>query len=64
MRWGNIKELILQEPQEIVEILNEKIKNKSKDISYIKGANHNYVGKEEELGKEICDWYNREVKEK
>ena len=64
MRWGNIKELILQEPQEIVGILNEKIKNKSKDISYIKGANHNYVGKEEELGKEICDWYNREVKEK
>ena len=30
-----------------------KIKNENKDISYIKGANHNYTGKEEELAEEI-----------
>ena len=42
--------------------MNEKIKNPNKDISYIKGANHNYTGKEEELGKEIISWYKREVK--
>lgn len=53
MRWGNINELIFQSPDEIVERLNEKIKNKNKDISYIKGANHNYTGKEEELAEEI-----------
>ena len=53
MRWGNINELIFQSPDEIVDKLNEKIKNENKDISYIKGANHNYTGKEEELAEEI-----------
>lgn len=53
LRWGNVNELIFQSPDEIVNKLNEKIKNENKDISYIKGANHNYTGKEEELAKEI-----------
>ena len=53
MRWGNVNELIFQSPNEIVNKLNEKIKNENKDISYIKGANHNYTGKEEELAEEI-----------
>ena len=62
MRWGNIKELIFQEPKELVEFMNEKIKKEDKDISYIKGANHNYTGKEEELGEQLCAWYLKEVK--
>lgn len=53
MRWGNVNEFIFQSPDEIVNKLNEKIKNENKDISYIKGANHNYTGKEEELAEEM-----------
>lgn len=62
MRWGNIKELIFQDPKELVEFMNEKIKKEDKNISYIKGANHNYTGKEEELGEQLCTWYLKEVK--
>lgn len=61
MRWGTINELIWQKPEELVEFMNQKIKKEDKDISYIKGANHNYTGKEEELGKEIIKWYLKEV---
>ena len=64
MRWGNINELIWQEPSELVNFMNEKIKKEDKDISYIEGANHNYTGKEEILGEEIIKWYLKEVKDK
>ena len=53
MRWGNVKEMIKQEPSELVEILNKKIKNDVKDIDYIDGADHGYHGKEEILVDEI-----------
>ena len=59
MRWGNLNELIFQSADELVEKLNEKIKNKNKDISYIKGANHNYTGKEEELGEQIVEFIKK-----
>ena len=61
MRWGNVNELIIQDAQDLVNFMNEKLKNKNKDINYIKGANHNYTGKEEILGEEICSWYLKEV---
>ena len=47
------KEMIKQEPSELVEILNKKIKNDVKDIDYIDGADHGYHGKEEILVDEI-----------
>lgn len=53
MRWGNDKELILQEASELVEMMKEKVKNKKADISFIDGAGHNYKNKEEQLAKEI-----------
>lgn len=59
MRWGNINELIFQNADELVQNLNAKIKNKNKDISYIAGANHNYTGKEEELGKQIVEFIKK-----
>ena len=34
-------------------MINKKITNPNKDISYIKDANHSYEGKEEMLAKEI-----------
>lgn len=56
MRWGNVNEYIFQEAEELVEIMNDKIKNTNKDISYINGANHGYEGKEDILSNEICDF--------
>ena len=59
MRWGNINELIFQGADELTQKLNEKIKNENKDISYIAGANHNYTGKEEELGDQIVEFIKK-----
>ena len=59
MRWGNINELIFQGADELAKKLNEKIKNENKDISYIQGANHNYTGKEDELGEQIVEFIKR-----
>ena len=59
MRWGNINEFIFQNADELVQNLNAKIKNKNKDISYIAGANHNYTGKEEELGEQIVEFIKK-----
>ena len=53
MRWGNVYEMIEQEADELVKMLNEKIINVKKDISFIDGANHSYDGKEDVLALEI-----------
>ena len=53
MRWGNVNEMIVQMPEELVDLMNNCITNPNKDIYYIDGANHSYEGKEEELAKEI-----------
>ncbi len=59
LRWGNIKEMILQKPEELCNNLKEKISNKQLDIGYIDGANHSYRGKEEILAKEIKNFLER-----
>ncbi len=53
MRWGNNKEMILQNVDELINIVNNTITNKNKDINYIDGANHSYTGKEIELAEQI-----------
>ena len=53
MRWGNVNEMIVQMPEELVDLMNNCITNPNKDIYYIDGANHSYEGKEEELAKQI-----------
>ena len=53
MRWGNVNEMIIQDASDLSNLLNKKIKNKVKDISYIDGANHGYHGKEQILADEI-----------
>ena len=53
MRWGNVNEMIKQNAKDLSEFLNSKIKNKTKDISYIDGANHGYYDKENILANEI-----------
>ena len=53
MRWGNNKELISLPAEEIVSICNNKLINNHKDIGFVDGATHNYVGMEEILGNDI-----------
>lgn len=53
MRWGNDNEMILQSAEELVDIVNNILKNENKDIDYIDGANHGYENKEEELAEQI-----------
>ena len=56
MRWGNVRELILQDADKLCEFLKAKINNKNSDINYIDGANHSYTGKEEQLENEIIQF--------
>lgn len=59
LRWGNIKEMILQKPEEICNNLKEKISNNQLDIGYIEGGNHSYRGKEEILAQEIKNFLEK-----
>lgn len=53
MRWGNDNEMLLQRVEELVDIVNNILKNENKDIDYIDGANHGYENREEELAEQI-----------
>ena len=59
MRWGNDKELILQEAKDLCNMLKQKIKNTLLDINYIDKANHSYTGKEEILAEEIYNFLEK-----
>ena len=59
MRCGNVNEMIVQMPEELVDIMNKTITNPHKDIYYIDGANHSYEGKEEELAKQIVEFIKK-----
>ena len=54
MRWGNVRELIIQEADKLCDYLKTKIKNKKLDIGYIDGADHSYTDKEAILADEIA----------
>ena len=56
MRWGTDNEMILQRPEELVDIVNNIIENPNKNIDYVDGANHGYEGKEKELAEQIIDF--------
>ena len=59
MRWGNNKELISIPADEVTNVCIKKINNQNKDIGYIDGATHNYIGKEDILAKEIIDFLKK-----
>lgn len=62
LRWGNDYELVIQDLDELVEFLKNKLKNKYLDISYIDGADHGYTGKEEILAKQINSFIEKSCK--
>lgn len=49
MRWGNVRELIVQSADEVVEIVKNKVKNINLNVGYINGADHSYSNKEKEV---------------
>lgn len=53
MRWGTVRELIAQKPDQLVDQLTHKIRNPKLDINFIEGADHSYTGKEKELASQI-----------
>ena len=53
MRWGNNRELIKQDANDLVYTLKTRLTNKYLDIRYINGADHSYQGKEKLLADEI-----------
>lgn len=59
MRWGTEKEMIEQNPNDLVNLLNNKIENNNKDIDFIAGANHSYDGKEEDLARNIVKFIKK-----
>lgn len=60
MRWGNNNEMILQNADELVETVKQRVKNKQKDINFIDGADHGYHGKEEIIADQIVKFINKE----
>ncbi len=58
LRWGE-KDLVIQNIDELIKFLKEKIKNKYLDIGYIKDTDHGYTNKEEILGKEIVEFIDK-----
>lgn len=58
LRWGE-KDLVIQNINELIKFLKDKIKNKNLDIDYIRSTDHGYTGKEEILGKEIAEFINK-----
>ena len=53
LRWGNVHEMVIQNLDELIKMLKNKIKNPLLDIGYIDGADHGYWNKEEQLAFEI-----------
>ena len=53
MRWGTVFEMIEQPASELAKLVNSKILNQKKDISYITGANHGYTDKEQEVAEQM-----------
>ena len=58
LRWAE-HDLVIQNLNDLIKLLKEKIKNDKLDISYIEDTDHGYTDKEEILGKEIVDFIKK-----
>lgn len=56
MRWGTDNEMTIYQPEELNQLVSEKINHNNKDINCIYGANHSYDNYEEELAKQIDEF--------
>lgn len=53
IRWGNVRELIVQSADEVVEIIKNKVKKPNLNVGYIDGADHSFSNKEKEVIEQI-----------
>lgn len=60
MCWGKEKDMILQSPEELEEILKSNVKNKNFEIKFIEETGHNYHFKEKETAQEILKFLKRD----
>ena len=58
LRWGE-SDLVVQNLQELIIFLKEKIVNPKLDIGYIPNTDHGYTEKESEIGKEIVKFIEK-----
>ena len=56
MRWGTDNEMTIYQPEELNQLVSNKIQHNKKDINCIWGANHSYDNYEEELAKQIDEF--------
>lgn len=59
LRWGNVREMMIQSFDQLIPMLKEKINNPNLDIDYIDGADHGYWQKEEQLAGEILKFLRK-----
>lgn len=60
MCWGKEKDMIMQSPEELEQILRNNITNKDFEIKFIEGTGHNYHFKEKETAQEILKFLKRD----
>ncbi len=59
LRWAD-NDLVVQNIEELIEFLKEKIINLRLDIGYIKDTDHGYTNKENLLGQEIVEFLKKD----
>lgn len=59
MRWGNNNEFIQISADKLVKKISEKLENNNKDIGFIDGADHHYMGKENKMAEEMMNFINK-----
>ena len=60
MIWGKERDLIMQRPEKLEEIIRKNMKNPELCIKFIPDTGHNYRYKEKETAQEILSWLGTE----
>ena len=56
MMWGKERDLIMQKPEQLEEIIRQNVSNVKLGVKFIEGTGHNYRYKEKETVFEVLKW--------
>ncbi|MBO5143239.1 MAG: hypothetical protein J6C46_09705 [Clostridia bacterium] len=59
MMWGKERDLIMQKPEQLEEIIRNNVEKSQLEIKFIEGTGHNYRCKEKETAEEMLKFLNR-----
>lgn len=59
MMWGKERDLIMQKPEQLEQIVKNNVENCRLEVKFIEGTGHNYRYKEKETAEEIINFLNR-----